>query len=123
MRNALLLVLIVLLTACATPQSGQRDSAGSATAAPIENVIRWKTASEIDNFGYDVFRGPSAEGPFERVNTSPIPGHGTTDVPQQYEFTDSSIAPNTAYYYYVESISLQGVRERFTPVFPSRPKP
>lgn len=124
MRILFSLALAALLAACATSQPAQRDSDDSAaSAAPIENVIRWSTASEIENFGYDVFRGPTEEGPFERINPAPIPGHGTTDVPQQYQYADTSIAPNTAYYYYVESISLQGERERFTPVFRSRPKP
>lgn len=122
MRRLTPLILLVLLGACASsPPVSHSDSAAQAAQA-IENVIRWSTASEVDNFGYDVFRGPTEEGPFERVNDSPIAGHGTTDVPQNYEFRDTSIAPNTAYFYYVESISLQGDRERFTPVFQSRPK-
>ncbi len=126
------LATLLFLTACAT-DGGHRaaDPAPAAPAAPatasqpavLENVIRWSTASEVDNFGYDVFRGPTEEGPFERVNETPIPGHGTTDEPRQYAFHDTSIAPDTVYYYYVESISLQGERERFTPVFASRPKP
>lgn len=127
-RLAPLLALLVL-TACST--DGGRRVDDPAPAAPtaaservvLENVIRWSTASEVDNFGYDVFRGPSEEGPFARVNEVPIPGHGTTDEPQQYAVHDTSIAPDTVYYYYVESISLQGERERFTPVFASKPKP
>lgn len=129
LRHASLLALLAL-TACAT-DGGRRDAetapaspaAAAAQPAVLENVIRWSTASEVDNFGYDVFRGPTEEGPFERVNEVPIPGHGTTDEPKQYAFHDTSIAPDTVYYYYVESISLQGERERFTPVFASKPKP
>lgn len=123
------LLLLPLGAAAQTPaEPAPAAAAGpvAAAAAPVpvrENAIRWSTASEVENFGYDVFRGPSEEGPFERVNDAPIPGHGTTDVPQKYEFRDTTIAANTAYWYYVESISLQGVREKFTPVFQAKPKP
>ena len=86
------------------------------------NNIRWATQSEKDNFGYDIFRGPSEEGPFERLNPLPIAGAGTTDLPQRYEFRDTSSRFNTAYWYYVESISLDGSRKRVTPVMAARPK-
>lgn len=88
----------------------------------IVNTLRWRTASEVDNFGFDVYRGDSEEGPFERLTTEPIPGAGTTDEPQGYTFDDATIAPGTVYWYYVESISMSGVREQFTPVFASKPK-
>jgi hypothetical protein len=122
MRRLSALFLLVLLNACASSPPNRQSDAAPQAAQALQNVIRWSTASEVDNFGYDVFRGPTEEGPFERVNDTPIAGHGTTDVPQNYEFRDTSIAPLTAYFYYVESISLQGDRERFTPVFQSRPK-
>jgi hypothetical protein len=87
-----------------------------------ENTVRWSTASEVDNFGYDVYRATSADGPFERLTRDPIPGAGTTDLPQRYSYVDDSIDPHQAYYYYVESISLSGERERFTPVIRAKPK-
>ena len=89
-------------------------------AAAVEpNTVRWATASEKDNFGYDVYRGLSEQGPFERINGDTIPGAGTTDIPQQYEYTDSAIQPGVVYWYYVESISLNGDRQRMTPIYPS----
>lgn len=88
-------------------------------AAPEPNTVRWATASEKDNFGYDVYRGLSEQGPFERINKDTIPGAGTTDIPQQYEYTDSAIQPGVVYWYYVESISLNGDRQRMTPIYPS----
>jgi hypothetical protein len=38
------------------------------------------------------------------------------DEPSYYQYADTDIDPTKAYYYYVESISLKGVREKFTPV-------
>ena len=114
------------MAAASTPAPAPEKSSEEAATKPadsgINNTIRWQTATEIDNFGFDVYRGDNEEGPFTRLTESPVPGAGTSDVPTQYSFTDSSIEPNTAYYYYVESISTDGEREQFTPVFRSKPK-
>ena len=88
----------------------------------FENTLKWTTASELDNFGYDIYRGDSEEGPFERLTEEPLPGAGTTDEPTDYKFVDDTIDPYKTYWYYVESISLSGEREKFTPIFPSKPK-
>ncbi|HMB51916.1 MAG TPA: hypothetical protein VKU40_01280 [Thermoanaerobaculia bacterium] len=87
-----------------------------------ENTIRWATATELENFGFDVYRGESEDGPFTRLTEQAIQGAGTTDVPQRYRYVDDAIDPCRAYYYYVESISMAGVRERFTPVARVAPK-
>jgi hypothetical protein len=108
------------------PETASQDATpdeSTAPPAPLANTIRWQTATEVENFGFDVYRGDSEEGPFVRLTERPIAGAGTSDVPTRYEFVDDTIEPETAYYYYVESISTGGVRERFTPVFRSKPKP
>lgn len=93
-----------------------------AEADRVANTVSWTTASEQDNFGYNVFRGPSEEGPFEKINEAPILGHGTTSLTHSYSYRDSDIDPCKAYWYYVESVSMQGVRERFTPIARVAPK-
>ena len=104
-----------------TADTGARKSPSSATEA-LRNTLRWKTASEVDNFGFDVYRGDSEDGPFERLTEQPIPGAGTTDEPQEYVFVDDTIEAGEVYWYYIESISMLGVRERFTPVFKAKAK-
>jgi hypothetical protein len=96
--------------------------AAPSAAEPHRNTLRWSTASELDNFGYDVYRATDPEGPFERITRDPILGAGTTDEVSRYVFVDEAIDPHMTYYYYVESISLAGVRERFTPVVKKEPK-
>jgi hypothetical protein len=98
-------------------------AASPAPAAPaLSNTIKWSTASEVENFGYDVFRGDKEEGPFTRLNAKTIAGAGTVDEPRAYQYVDATIEVGRAYWYYVESISLAGVREKFTPVFQSKAK-
>ena len=68
------------------------------------------------------FAGDSETGPFVKLNEAPLPGAGTVDTPQSYKFVDETIEPDTVYYYFVESISMDGTREQLTPIFPSKPK-
>lgn len=82
----------------------------------VSNTVTWSTASESDNFGFDVYRSRSRDGRFERISNQPLVGGGTTDLPRDYRFVDDDIEIGTEYFYYVESISLSGERQRFTPV-------
>jgi hypothetical protein len=121
--GSLRIILTICLCILLAGSLNAANTPGEVTTVKLKpNVVRWATASEKDNFGYDVFRGSFEEGPFEQVNSETIPGGGTTDIPQRYEFTDSSIQPDTVYWYYVESISLNGDRNRMTPIYPSKPK-
>ena len=86
------------------------------------NRVKWATGSELNNFGFDVFRGDDEEGPFIKVNSNTIPGAGSSDIPNRYEFIDDSIEEGKAYWYYVESISMKGHREKFTPTFQAKAK-
>ena len=88
----------------------------------LSNAIKWATASEVENFGYDVYRAESEDGPFQRVTPKPVAGGGTVDEPQYYRWLDTTIEADKVYFYYVESISLSGERERFTPVLKAKAK-
>jgi hypothetical protein len=110
----LFVVSICLGFGLASPVKAQQEPQ---PAAALQNVIRWSTASEVDNFGFDVYRAEQENGPFERITQQPVSGAGTSDEPARYEYADASIKPDTQYYYYVESISMSGVREKFTPTF------
>lgn len=85
--------------------------------APYANTLRWRTASEVDNFGFDVYRSESPDGLFTRITKTPVPGAGTHDEPSTYKYVDDTIKPDVTYYYYVESISMSSEREKFTPTF------
>lgn len=113
MRPILSLALLALLASPLPLLAG--EEAGADGEKPSK-TIKWATASEVDNFGYDVYRSENEDGPFDRLTEDPIEGAGTTDEPSYYQFVDDTIDPRKDYYYYVESISIHGERERFTPV-------
>jgi len=114
MRKLTFLGLAVVLLVFSNVQA--EDKTG------ILNRIKWVTASELNNFGYDVLRGDSEQGPFDRINEPTIPGAGNSDTPNRYEFIDKTIEAGKAYWYYVESISMSGQRQKFTPTIQTKPK-
>ncbi len=105
----------------AAPAKPPEGTCGDQSALPAEervaNTPKWTLASEQDNFGFEVYRGDSEEGEFRKLNPEPILGAGTTDETQKYQFRDDTIDPCKDYWYYIESISTSGVREKFTPTF------
>jgi hypothetical protein len=116
LRSLIFCCLALLLSKAFAEENG-------ATAEwQLKNTIQWSTASEVNNFGYDVYRGEAENGPFIKLTKTSLPAAGTVDTPQFYKFVDDTIAPDTVYYYYVESISMDGVRERLTPIVSSQPK-
>ena len=112
-----LIALLPLHAVAATPAPGCGDQSKVAAAQRLKNTARWSTASEVDSFGYDVYRGDAEKGLFAKVTQSPVLGAGTTDETHNYQYADDSIDPCKEYWYYVESISTKGAREKFTPVF------
>ncbi len=69
-----------------------------ATAMGAEGVrLEWKTSSEINNYGFVVQRSSQPASGFGSVSGL-IPGHGTTLVPHEYSFTDTSHSVATCYY-------------------------
>lgn len=108
--------LVLLLAGVPGAVADETAEDRSAETATVTKTLKWTTASEVDNFGYDVYRGASEDGPFERRTEDPVLGAGTTDEPTSYRYVDDGLVPGRDYYYYVESISIHGERERFTPI-------
>jgi hypothetical protein len=60
-------------------------------------TLMWKTISETNNYGFTVER--SANGRlFATLPNSFVAGHGTTNVPVEYTFTDIDATPGMWYY-------------------------
>ena len=99
------------------PEGDCGDQAALPAAQRVANTARWTTASEQNNFGFDVFRGDAEAGPFVKLTKEPILGAGTSDETHKYEYRDDSIDPCRDYWYYIEGISTSGAHEKFSPVF------
>ena len=120
-----------LLTAYAG--SGKFDFGGNLQPLAVELVsfiahadgdrgftLEWKTASETNNYGFEVQRGSAAGGPFASLPGGFVAGHGTTSQPQSYTFTDSTAAGGSWYYrlkqtdtdggvHYSDAVHVEGI--------------
>lgn len=80
-------------------------------SAPGRVFIRWRTETQEDNYGFNIYRADKAEGPYKKINESIIPGEGSTNIPKDYCFCDKPLPRGKVFYYYIESISNSGVAE------------
>lgn len=75
-------------------------------------IIKWTTASELNNAGFNILRSQTRKGAFVKVNPTLILGAGTTSEQNTYTWRDTTAQPNVAYYYRIEDVSLDGTHQR-----------
>lgn len=78
--------------------------------------LTWTTVSEIENAGFNIYRAPSSEGPWARINATLIPAQtpgATTGA--HYAWTDAAAEPGMTYWYALEDIALDGTPTRHEP--------
>ena len=90
----------------------------SFAAVPADGsvVLEWRTGSELDNLGFHVWRGPSADGPWTRLTGSLIPGLGSSPLGQSYSWLDSGLVNGQRYYYRLEDVDTSSVSTFHGPV-------
>ena len=90
----------------------------SFTARPgsYQVTLKWKTASEIDNAGFNIYRSDSENGDYEQINDSLIPAEGSVTEGAVYEFVDEDVENRQVYRYMLEDIDLNGVSTIHGPV-------
>ncbi|MGE5313944.1 MAG: T9SS type A sorting domain-containing protein [Acidobacteriota bacterium] len=70
----------------------------SAASANGTIVLRWKTASEKNNYGFEIERSSVGKGTTRQWHKIGfVPGAGTTNAPQSYVYADRGAAGITAY--------------------------
>ncbi len=78
---------------------------------PVSNgrgvEVNWGTISEINNYGFWIQKSPADELHYADIEGSFTPGHGTTNEPQRYTFTDNTVGPNS-WYYRLKQVDLDG---------------
>ncbi len=74
-------------------------------------ILSWTTESEIDNAGFHILRSETRDGVFKVITSKLIQGAGTTAKRSSYTWTDTTIRPNTRYYYRIEDVSFAGIRQ------------
>jgi hypothetical protein len=72
--------------------------------------VSWRTVSEVNNYGFEVYRKRGDAGDWMKVGFTE--GHGTTLTPQSYSYVDREV-PFGKYYYRIKQIDLDGTSEIF----------
>jgi len=78
-------------------------------AAPSDGAVdvAWATGSEVDNLGFNLYRGPSALGPWIPLNIALIPGQGFSAMGASYAWRDSGLQNGTRYFYRLEDVDAK----------------
>jgi hypothetical protein len=74
-----------------------------------EVVIRWKTAVEIDNAGFAILAQNARTKETVRLNTSLIPGEGTSVSGASYSYRQLGLTPGVKYLISLEDWDVNGV--------------
>jgi len=80
----------------------------TATVSDRSVILKWTTASEINNAGFNLYRAESADGNYAKINPSLIPAKGSPTSGATYQFIDEGVKNRTTYYYKLEDIDLNG---------------
>ena len=94
---------------------------GGATSSGIV-TLRWRTLSETNNYGFTVQRRAGSDTLFADVPGGFTPGHGTSTLPHDYAWSDSSHPPPPLRYRLRQS-NLDGSYVLTDPIAVSLPAP
>ncbi len=71
-------------------------------------LLRWITASETENFGFDIYRADEENGIYSKITPALIEGAGTSSSEHRYQHLDIAVSPGRTYYYKLQDIDYSG---------------
>ncbi|MBI5471478.1 MAG: T9SS type A sorting domain-containing protein [Ignavibacteriae bacterium] len=85
----------------------QLSSFSGSVTAQRHVLLKWRTLSEINNYGFFVQRRTESVEPWSEVPNSFVAGHGTTNMPHDYTFTDAGVSAGD-WQYRLRQVDLDG---------------
>ncbi|NOY07088.1 MAG: T9SS type A sorting domain-containing protein [Chlorobi bacterium] len=85
--------------------------------ATTEGVsLRWKTETETNNYGFEIYRAAERDGPWTRRGF--VRGAGSTTQPRSYRFLDPWDTPTreNVYWYLLKQIDIDGTVTEYGPL-------
>jgi hypothetical protein len=79
-------------------------------------LVEWKTASELNTAGFNLYRGESPDGPFVQLNTGMISASPDPVIGGEYRYLDTDVTVGKTYYYQLEDVELGGTSTRHGPI-------
>ncbi len=90
----------------------------SATGYDESILIEWKTGSELNHLGFNIYRSDNPVDGFTQINSDLIRNYlSSGEFRGRYRFVDVSLTNDKVYYYLIEDIATNGDRELHGPVF------
>ncbi len=74
----------------------------SAAAGSRSVKLTWKTTSEIESRGFDLYRSESVSGQYVKITDTPIVPAGSAAAGATYTHIDKNLSNRTTYYYKIE---------------------
>ena len=78
--------------------------------------IQWRTESETDCVGFNVWRSENLEYGYVKINSVLIPGRGNSSDMREYVFLDNQVSEGAIYWYKIEEISTDGNSCYYEPI-------
>ncbi len=88
-------------------------SSFEAQASFNQVVLNWRTESEVNNLGFNIYRRNEKDESWQKINSTLIPGAGSSSMAHEYQFVDQNVVSGETYSYRLESVSLNGMNESF----------
>jgi hypothetical protein len=84
-------------------------------SAPVR--VTWKTETEMNTAGFNLYRGTSPDGPFDtKVNAQLIPPSADPLTGKDYSYLDQTAQTGVTYYYQLQEVEQDGQINRFGPI-------
>jgi len=79
--------------------------------------LTWVTQSETNVMGFNIYRSDDNVADHAiRINNLMIPAAGTSSTAQTYRWVDSEVEPGHTYYYWLQSVDLNGYSVMHNPI-------
>jgi len=114
-----LILLGLMLVSQANAQYDRAESGGdfplpvclqnfSAAGGPNCVNLHWKTASETDVAGFNLYRSLGQNGTYSRINPAMVPALGSGAQGYDYQYQDGSLVNGFHYYYKLATVEIGG---------------
>lgn len=87
-----------------------------ATGKSKSVLLEWKTVTEINNLGFNIYRALTISGPRVKINAQLIPADIFGQEGAKYEYLDRGLFPNRTYYYWLEDVDFNGTTTLYGPI-------
>jgi len=90
-------------------------SSFTATAKGNQVLVKWTTATEISNVGFNLLRSTAQGGNYAKIAGLIPSANPMSILGSNYSYTDSAVSTGQTYFYKLQSVDSKGGTEQFGP--------